>query len=114
MSGIHSIAFRRPRTNHSTYRARQAPNDPNVGALDVPTQFPTITTDWRPTLLPNGATTYWADIYTQTFAKVPEQLPSPGVGQIGLGNLSRKNGKRAAEATPTGAVATGIAGRYRV
>ena len=113
MSATYHTAFRRPRTNHSTYRARQA-NDPNVGALDVPTQFPTITTDWRPTLLPNGATTWWADIYTQTFAKVPEQLPSPGVGQIGLGNLSRKNGKRAAEATPTGAVATGIAGRYRV
>jgi len=100
----------------SAHRARQAgaAHDPNVGGVTVPVQFPTITTDWRPTLLAGGATTWYADIYTQTFAKVPDQLPSPGVGQIGLGTLTRKNGKRAAEATPTGAVATGIAGRYRV
>ena len=81
--------------------------------MEAATQFPTITTDWRPTILKNGATTYWADIYTQTFAKVPDQLPSPGVGSIGYGTLKRKNEKRA-EATPTGSVATGIAGRYRV
>lgn len=97
----------------STHRARQAAHDPNVGGVDVPTQFPTVTTDWRPTLV-GGVKTWYPDIYTQTFAKVPDQLPSPGVGKIGLGNLTKKNGKRAAEATPTGAVATGIAGRYRV
>jgi hypothetical protein len=115
VSLICHASFHHILTNHSTHRARQAgANDPNVGALDIPTQFPTVTTDWRPTLLPGGATTWWEDVYTQTFAKVPDQLPMPGVGQIGYGTLSKKNGKRTAEPAPTGAVATGIAGRYRV
>jgi hypothetical protein len=103
-------------TNNPTHRARQAvPIDPNAAGVAAAVQFPTITTDWRPTVLPNGQTTYWPDAYTQTFAKVPDQLPSPGAGSIGFGTLKAKNGKRAAaEATPTGSVATGIAGRYRV
>lgn len=77
---------------------------------------PTITTDWRPTVLPNKQTTWYPDIYTQTFPKIPGQLPSPGVGSIGYGTLSKKNGKRTAEpeAAGAGAEVTGIAGRYRV
>jgi hypothetical protein len=100
-------------TNTPTRRARQAVHDPNAGGLPVAVAAPpTITTDWRPTILPNGQTTWWEDIFTQTFAKVPSQLPSPGSGSIGYGTLKRKNSKRA-EATETPAV-TGIAGRVRV
>jgi hypothetical protein len=97
--------------NTTTHSARQAPHDPNAGGLPVAvTQPPTITTDWRPTKLPNGEITYWEDIFTQTFASIPNQLPSPGSGSIGYGTLKRKNDKRA-EQTPA---VTGIAGRVRV
>ncbi|KAM0722162.1 hypothetical protein Q7P37_001603 [Cladosporium fusiforme] len=86
--------------------ARQAAHNPD--ATQGGSQFPTVTTDWRPTKLPNGQITYWEDAYTQTFAEVPGQLPSPGSGSIGMGTLT-KHDKRAVEAQPTGSVATVIA-----
>ncbi|EME48075.1 hypothetical protein DOTSEDRAFT_42350 [Dothistroma septosporum NZE10] len=58
-----------------------------------------------------GSTVTWAAIvYTQLFSAVPDQLPSPGVGSIGLGNLVTQE-KREAEAAPAQDAAAGIAGR---
>lgn len=55
-----------------------------------------------------GATVaYAAFVYTQTFAAVPDQLPSPRSGSIGYGTLVKQDRKRDAAPTP----APGIAGR---
>ena len=44
-----------------------------------------MTTQWVPTILPDGATTYIEIVFTQTFASVLDPLPSPGEGEIGMG-----------------------------
>ena len=51
-----------------------------------------------------GVATQLNIVYTQTFANVPDQWPSPKAGTIGMGTLQ----KREVEARPTG-----IAGRIR-
>ena len=55
-------------------------------------QYPTVTTRWVPTILPDGATTYIEIIFTQTFASSPDPLPSPGEGRIGLGDYDGSGG----------------------
>lgn len=74
-----------------------------------PLQYPSITTQWVQSTVQNGngAQTYVQVIYTQTFAAVPDQLPTAGPGTIGLGTLTKH--KRDIEAR-----ATGIAGRLRI
>ncbi|WPH01925.1 Hypothetical protein R9X50_00477900 [Acrodontium crateriforme] len=74
----------------------------------VETQFGTVMTEYLPPTNTLIESTWTPDIYTQTFAAVPDQLPGPGVGSIGLGTLT-KHSKR--DATPE---ETGIAGRLRV
>ncbi|KAF2104920.1 hypothetical protein NA57DRAFT_71121 [Rhizodiscina lignyota] len=61
----------------------------NVG----PTQYPTVTTQW-PEMAVNGVPTWIPVTYTQTFAQVPQQLPSPGVGSIGYGDETSTKEKR--------------------
>ena len=59
-----------------------------------------------------SAATQVAVVYTQTFARVPDQWPSAKAGVIGMGNLK----KRAAEPTvveEARVLQTGIAGRIR-
>lgn len=75
------------------------------GATQAATQAGVVTTFMMNKAV--GATvTYAAWVYTQTFADVPDQLPSPIAGKIGLGDLVKQgNGKR--DAQPT----AGIAGR---
>lgn len=74
-------------------------------------QYPSITTQWVETKLPNGAKTWVPVVYTQTFAPVPDQLPSPVAGAIGLGTHATKLGvaTRAAEVVNGGA---GLARRW--
>ncbi|KAF2165049.1 hypothetical protein M409DRAFT_55951 [Zasmidium cellare ATCC 36951] len=75
---------------------RQA-TDINQGATQAATQAPAVTTFMMNKAV--GATvTYAAWVYTQTFAEVPDQLPTPIAGKIGLGNLVKQgNGKRDAQ-----------------
>lgn len=67
-------------------------------ATTVPTQLSPITT-----YSSNGV----SGIYTQTFAAVPDQWPSPEAGTIGLGTISGQVGvvktasKRSVQAQPT-------------
>ncbi|KAK4632264.1 hypothetical protein CLAFUW4_03264 [Fulvia fulva] len=83
---------------------RQA-TDYNLAATTAPTQAGAVTTLYMNQQV--GTTvTYAAIVYTQLFSKVPDQLPLPGVGSIGLGNLVKQE-KREAAPTP----APGIAGR---
>lgn len=82
----------------------------NQQATQAATQAPAVTTFMMNKQI--GATvTYAAIVYTQTFADVPDQLPSPIPGTIGLGNLVKQGGDGAKnkkrEAQPT----AGIAGR---
>ena len=71
-------------------------------------QYPSITTQWVESTL-GGTTTTWVEvIYTQTFAKVPDQWYTAGAGTIGYGTLTSK-GKRDLAARETG-----IAGRLRI
>ena len=75
------------------------------GAIIAPTQAGAVTTYYMQKSIGNTVT-YAPFIYTQTFADVPDQWPSPIAGTIGLGDLVKQgNGKR--EAQPT----AGIAGR---
>lgn len=70
------------------------------------TQAPAVTTWATPPL-------FKSQVYTVTFAAVPDQWPSPGVGSIGLGTLQQKR-----DVTPAAAAVapqdTGIAGRVHV
>lgn len=88
---------------HIDLRKRQggvaATNAPQ--ATSVPTQMPSVTT--------YGADRGWtAVVYTQTFAAVPDQWPSPKAGTIGLGTIQGEIGviktksKRMAMPYPTG------------
>ena len=86
-----------------SHRLRQA-TEYNLAATTAPSQAPAVTTFYMNQKI--GTTVTWAPIvYTQVFADVPDQLPSPGVGSIGLGNLVKQE-KR--DAAPPSA---GIAGR---
>ena len=74
-----------------------------VVAADVTTavtQAPAVTTLWMQSQVNPTSVTYVEVIYTQTFAKVPDQWPSPGSGTIGLGTLTKE--KRDAAPTGTG------------
>lgn len=80
-------------------RLRQA-TDSNLATTTAPSQAPAVTTFYMNQQV--GTTVTWAAIvYTQTFADVPEQWASPGVGSIGLGNLVKQE-KREAAPTPAG------------
>ncbi|KAK4988229.1 hypothetical protein LTR50_004055 [Elasticomyces elasticus] len=69
----------------------------------APSQYPTVTTAWIETVLPGGKITTWVQVvYTQTFAAVPDQLPSPASGNVGLGTLTGT----------VGAVRTGESRKY--
>ncbi|KAI9748134.1 MAG: hypothetical protein M1815_003583 [Lichina confinis] len=54
----------------------------------IPTQVPPVTAINVPTTLPDGRITMMQTVYTQTFASVLDQLPSPTPGKIGLGTLT--------------------------
>ncbi|KAK6431402.1 hypothetical protein LTR95_012435 [Oleoguttula sp. CCFEE 5521] len=75
-----------PTEDESHLQLRQAAPVTNPQATPVAVQAPTVTTNWVRTEI-NGVVTYVQLAYTQTFAAVPDQWPSPGVGQIGLGTL---------------------------
>ncbi|EME85749.1 uncharacterized protein MYCFIDRAFT_82518 [Pseudocercospora fijiensis CIRAD86] len=72
----------------------------NQDAVTATSEAPVVTTFWQASQV-GTSVTYIQVIVTQTFAEVPDQWPSPGVGSIGYGTLvkTRKN-KR--EAEPTG------------
>jgi len=54
-----------------------------------------------PSNLPGGTSaTYLEYIYTQTFAAVPDQWPSPGAGSIGLGTDSAHHRRATRRAEP--------------
>ncbi|KAK4938730.1 hypothetical protein LTR66_015068 [Elasticomyces elasticus] len=75
----------------------------NPVPLPAPSQYPTVTTAWIETVLPGGKITTWVQVvYTQTFAAVPDQLPSPASGNVGLGTLTGT----------VGAVRTGESRKY--
>lgn len=74
--------------------------------------MPAETVVYLPTQL--GTSNTWLPFsYTQTFPAVPDQLPSPGSGEIGYGTLT-KNHKRDEPTAPAAVEAreTGIAGRF--
>ncbi|KAK6441698.1 hypothetical protein LTR95_002060 [Oleoguttula sp. CCFEE 5521] len=96
-----------PMEDESHLQLRQAAPVTNPQATPVAVQAPTVTTNWVRTEI-NGVVTYVQLAYTQTFAAVPDQWPSPGVGQIGLGTLKSKRG-----VAPATAEETGLAGRVR-
>ena len=70
-------------TKHIRLREIIVTPDPTP-SLQGHSQHPTVTTQWVPTILPDGATTYIEIIFTQTFASVLDPLPSPGEGEIGM------------------------------
>lgn len=75
-------------------------------------QVPAATVIYMPTSF--GTSVTWLPYpYTQTFASVPDQWPSAGVGQIGLGTLTKQKRDGVVEATPTPTPDAGIAGRIR-
>ncbi|KZF26532.1 hypothetical protein L228DRAFT_14593 [Xylona heveae TC161] len=51
-----------------------------------------MSTMWVESWLPNGQTTWVEVIYSQTFASVPDQAPTPSSGQVGLGTHTGKIG----------------------
>ncbi|KAJ9665674.1 hypothetical protein H2201_004158 [Coniosporium apollinis] len=53
---------------------------------------PFITSWWAATVLPDGATTWVQLVFTQTYNVVPEQLPTPNKGVIGMGTLTGEVG----------------------
>ncbi|KAJ9637722.1 hypothetical protein H2199_007213 [Coniosporium tulheliwenetii] len=53
---------------------------------------PFITSWWAATVLPDGATTWVQLVFTQTYNVVPEQLPTPNKGVIGMGTLTGRLG----------------------
>jgi hypothetical protein len=60
----------------------------------------------KTTIGPGTAVTYVPVVYTQTFAPVLDQYPTPAAGVIGYGDLRRKEERDAdaAAAAPTGLV----------
>ncbi|KAF7186051.1 hypothetical protein HII31_12578, partial [Pseudocercospora fuligena] len=77
----------------------------NQDAVAATEEAPVVTTIWQASQVGTSAT-YIQYIVTQTFAEVPDQWPSAGVGSIGYGTLSKtKKNKR--DAAPTAVVAGG-------
>lgn len=86
-------------------RLRQAASIIDVTATQAATQVGSITTVWLPSSV--GSTNSYVEvIYTQTFAAVPDQWPSPIAGSIGLGTLAKRQA-----AAETGKP---IAGRFKI
>lgn len=79
------------------------------GATLDPSQYPSVTVQWFESTIA-GTTTYVEITYTQTFASVPDQWPSAGVGSIGYGTLTDGGAKKRTAAEPMN---TGVAGRIR-
>ncbi|KAJ9618931.1 hypothetical protein H2203_008747 [Taxawa tesnikishii (nom. ined.)] len=80
------------------HRLRQAVAVANPATTLAQAQVPTVTSWWQETTI--GTRTTWVQVfYTQTFAKVPDQLPSAQAGSIGMGTLTGNVGVvRTAEA----------------
>ncbi|KAI9870029.1 MAG: hypothetical protein M1830_004772 [Pleopsidium flavum] len=57
-------------------------------AAIVPVQVPPVTNVYVQTVLPNGQTTQVLVVYSQTYASIPNQGPTPVAGQIGMGTLT--------------------------
>lgn len=76
-----------------------------VDATPALAQAPAVTTYWINSQINPTSATYVPVVYTQTFASVYDQLPAPGVGQIGLGTLQQE--KRDAAPTPAAGPGTG-------
>ncbi|CAK3797808.1 Hypothetical predicted protein [Lecanosticta acicola] len=89
-----------PYLEHGNHLELRQDKDLNSAATQAATQQPAVTTFYMEASV--GATvTYAAFVYTQTFAAVPDQWPSPSSGSIGLGTLVKQgNGKRDAHPTP--------------
>ncbi|GAB7347085.1 hypothetical protein MBLNU459_g3216t1 [Dothideomycetes sp. NU459] len=66
---------------------RQAAGNDNLGTTQAATQAATVNTAWVETTI-GSSTTYIEVIYTQTFASVPDQMTTAGVGTIGLGTIT--------------------------
>ncbi|KAF2719767.1 hypothetical protein K431DRAFT_304897 [Polychaeton citri CBS 116435] len=99
------------------FEKRQGVGGGAQAATTAVTQPATITTQWLPVNSKIGGveTETWLEfIYTQTFAKVPDQLPSAGNGVIGYGTLTKSKGKRSEPTPAPDAKATGVAGRVRI
>lgn len=88
-------------------RPRQA-KDYNQDATAAAAQAPAVTTIYMQASVGNTVT-YKPFTVTQTFAKVPDQWPTPASGVIGYGTLTKRDEKEKREAEPTGGA--GIAGR---
>jgi hypothetical protein len=66
-------------------------------------QVPPVSTVDVPSTLPNGVITFARVVFTQSFSAVPDQLPSPSTGSIGLGTLSGTVGAVRTEQAKSGA-----------
>lgn len=76
-----------------------------VHATPALVQAPAVTTYWINSQINPTSASYVPVVFTQTFASVHDQLPAPGVGQIGLGTLQQE--KRDAAPTPAAGPGTG-------
>ncbi|KAL1987011.1 hypothetical protein VTN96DRAFT_5167 [Rasamsonia emersonii] len=72
--------------------AREIVQNPGAAPATTATQMNPTTTIWQETTLKDGEVVTAPVTYVQTFAKVPDQWPSPSSGSIGLGTLSGKIG----------------------
>jgi len=68
------------------------------GAATIPTQMNPMTTMWQATVV-KGVTTYVEVIFSQTFASVPIQGPTPLEGKVGMGTLTGTVGAVKTKAT---------------
>ncbi|CZT18948.1 uncharacterized protein RCC_04793 [Ramularia collo-cygni] len=91
--------------SHQNLQPRQA-KDIVLDATAAPTQAPAVTTIYMQVSV--GTTvTYAPIVVTQTFAKVPDQWPSPASGAIGYGTLTQ-NHRREAEPSDAAGIADRI------
>jgi len=81
-----------------------------VAAVLTQSDAPIVNTQWVETTI-KGLQTWVAVVYTQTFEKVPDQLPTAVAGSIGLGSLTGEVG--VVKTVNAGAMATGVAGWRR-
>jgi len=101
-------ALATPMVANEILEERQVPGQV-LATTPVATQVSPVTTQYIPVQISETTDTWLPFIYTQTFSLPVIQAPSPGVGQIGYGTLSKRD---VAEAEPT-PNSTGIAGRIR-
>lgn len=85
-----------------TSRLRQADVTAVGATLAEPTSTGFVTTEWLETTI-NGVPTYLPFAYTQTYASVPDQLPSAASGSIGLGDSSSAKATTAADKSSSAA-----------